>query len=147
MSKCKHKWRVVKSIDDTPYASGIHDHEYYYCEKCGLPYHEYAAAKIRELESLLSGGINLIGKERQRQIKELGWTKEHDKTANSSGELALAAIQYAIPPQYRDEECVKEVFPWEWKYWHPTPNNRILELTKAGALIAAEIDRLQGEGQ
>jgi hypothetical protein len=27
-------------------------------------------------------------------------------------------------------------------FWKPTPNDRIKELTKAGALIAAEIDRL-----
>ena len=31
---------------------------------------------------------------------------------------------------------------WEQKWWKPTPNDRVRELTKAGALIAAEIDRL-----
>ena len=31
--------------------------------------------------------------------------------------------------------------PEEW--WKPTPKNRVRELVKAGALIAAEIDRLQ----
>jgi hypothetical protein len=28
-------------------------------------------------------------------------------------------------------------------WWKPTPSDRIRELTKAGALIAAEIDRLK----
>jgi hypothetical protein len=37
--------------------------------------------------------------------------------------------------------------PWLWPFaperWKPSPSNRIRELVKAGALIAAEIDRLQ----
>ena len=31
---------------------------------------------------------------------------------------------------------------WDDTWWKPTPDNRIKELIKAGALIAAEIDRL-----
>jgi hypothetical protein len=34
------------------------------------------------------------------------------------------------------------VWPFTEHWWKPTPNNRIRELEKAGALIAAEIDRL-----
>lgn len=34
-------------------------------------------------------------------------------------------------------------WPWHPKWWKPTPDDRIRELAKAGALIAAEIDRLQ----
>jgi hypothetical protein len=34
-------------------------------------------------------------------------------------------------------------WPWDKGWWKPTPDNRIRELEKAGALIAAEIDRLQ----
>ena len=34
------------------------------------------------------------------------------------------------------------LWPWALSQWKPTPDDRIRELTKAGALIAAEIDRL-----
>jgi hypothetical protein len=35
------------------------------------------------------------------------------------------------------------LWPFFTRPWKPTPDNRIRELEKAGALIAAEIDRLQ----
>ena len=37
------------------------------------------------------------------------------------------------------------LFPFEDHWWRPTPNDRIRELVKAGALVAAEIDRLEAE--
>jgi hypothetical protein len=94
-------------------------------------------------------GIHLILKERQRQIHEEGWTAEHDKR-HSDGELALAAACYAMPKEhikYRDRVTfitLKRFVLWPWRltWWKPTPDDRIRELTKAGALIAAEIDRL-----
>jgi hypothetical protein len=33
-------------------------------------------------------------------------------------------------------------WPWNFKWWKPHPDNRIRDFEKAGALIAAEIDRL-----
>lgn len=33
-------------------------------------------------------------------------------------------------------------WPWDDEWWKPVPDDRVRELTKAGALIAAEIDRL-----
>ena len=40
-----------------------------------------------------------------------------------------------------------DLFPksWDWTWWKPSPNDRIRELSKAGALIAAEIDRILNE--
>lgn len=38
---------------------------------------------------------------------------------------------------------VWKIWPWDKSWWKPTPDDRIRELIKAGALIAAEIDRLQ----
>lgn len=35
------------------------------------------------------------------------------------------------------------MWPFSQEWWKPTPDDRIRELAKAGALIAAEIDRLQ----
>lgn len=96
-------------------------------------------------------GIELIAKERQRQIEVEGWTKEHD-AGHTNDSLALAAVCYAIPKELRNysycslrKERVPDFWPWDKEWWKPCPEDRIRELTKAGALIAAEIDRLQME--
>jgi hypothetical protein len=34
-------------------------------------------------------------------------------------------------------------WPWDLNSWKPSPDNRIKELVKAGALVVAEIERLQ----
>jgi len=91
-------------------------------------------------------GIELIAAERERQISEEGWTAKHDDS-QSSGSLALAATSYVMPADRRVlTDFTKDAPPIEWPWgddwWKPTPNDRIRELTKAGALIAAEIDRL-----
>ena len=94
--------------------------------------------------------IELITEERARQISVEGWTPEHDD-AHESGELAAAAACYALPDLIRQAlpnrltriPIVESLWPWELRWWKPTPENRVRELVKAGTLIAAEIDRLQ----
>lgn len=86
-------------------------------------------------------GIELIAAERERQIKEEGWTPDHDNE-HAIGELANAASCYAMIPALRPSELPPSHWPW-LHWWKPSPDNRIKELAKAGALIAAEIDRLQ----
>lgn len=83
-------------------------------------------------------GTELIAEERARQISAEGWTPEHDDKHGMS-ELAMAAVCYATPAAHRGTTY----WPWSSRWWKPTPENRIRELAKAGALIAAEIDRLQ----
>ena len=83
-------------------------------------------------------GTTAITAERQRQVAVEGWTPEHD-AHHSKGELARAAACYALgarPPG---------LWPWEDKWWKPSDTKRNLE--KAGALIAAEIDRLTAGGK
>lgn len=90
-------------------------------------------------------GIEIIAKERKRQIEVEGWNSEHDDE-HINGELSQAAACYALPEQYRvyGKYGVPLLFPcWNTVWWKPSPWNRITELAKAGALIAAEIDRLQ----
>ena len=92
-------------------------------------------------------GIELIAEERQRQIEKEGWTPEHDDQHNT-GDLAHAAAAYASAELYRRTasegyDNTPHIWPFERKWWKPTPDDRIRELQKAGALIAAEIDRLQ----
>lgn len=87
-------------------------------------------------------GAEIIATERLRQIEVEGWGLKHDKTANTSDQLVWAAVTYAIPEYHRYGEFVPDIFPFGPNWWKPAPDNRIKELAKAGALIAAEIDRL-----
>jgi hypothetical protein len=91
-------------------------------------------------------GAERIVNERQRQIYIEGWTPEHD-AEHFEQELARAAACYAKPHAYRGAGGGNSIaapldWPWEAHWWKPTPGDRIRELVKAGALIAAEIDRL-----
>jgi hypothetical protein len=88
-------------------------------------------------------GVEMITAERQRQIYAEGWTPEHD-AGHEPEALARAAVCYAVPPDGSRQHIVNVHWPWRRQFWKPTPDDRIRELTKAGALIAAEIDRLQG---
>jgi hypothetical protein len=90
------------------------------------------------------GSIELIADERVRQMRDEGFTAKNDDVYEHD-ELALAAVCYAMPDGYKDlnYDCIPNVWPQTWSghWWKPT--NRIRDLVKAGALIAAEIDRLQ----
>ena len=103
-------------------------------------------------------GSELITEERKRQIEKEGWTADHDDEHND-GSLADAAACYCIDSdryinwntsRVQAEATIKLkrnlLWTWDEEWWKPTPNDRIRELTKAGALIAAEIDRLQRMG-
>ena len=94
----------------------------------------------------VTAGVVLIAAERQRQIEQEGWAPEHD-VAHNGDELALAAASYALPAysrqRYAENGAVPYHWPWAAKDWKPTPDDRVRELVKAGALIAAEIDRLR----
>lgn len=93
-------------------------------------------------------GVERIAAERKRQIEEEGWTACHDEYENKDDRLALAAVSYALPKRKRkllvEGQCflIDNLWPYDDKLWKPTPDNRIRELEKAGALMAAEIDRL-----
>lgn len=99
-------------------------------------------------------GAELITKERKRQIKVEGWTAEHDDNKNNAGDLLEAGKTYANYAWWQIKAGVDDItvktaeimalkrWPWELKYWKPT-KKPIRNLVKAGALIAAEIDRLQ----
>lgn len=92
-------------------------------------------------------GAELIAQERKRQVEEEGWTPEHD-AEHADGALACAAACYAVPAERRDLYLGQHflghpsTWPWSTDWWKPTPDDRRKELVKAGALIAAEIDRL-----
>lgn len=88
-------------------------------------------------------GTNLIRNERVRQVKEEGWSWLHDKQWKN-GELVKAAICYAMTGiTKKGEETVASLF-WPWAAGWYKPRFDDSDLIRAGALIAAELDRRRG---
>lgn len=100
--------------------------------------------------------IEEIAAERRRQVEAEGWTAEHDD-AHSDGSMAQAAAAYAVTDRrlYVPQPSVpgtgavkpfpieaKDLWPSGWgiKWWKP--KTRRHNLIRAGALIVAEIERL-----
>lgn len=90
--------------------------------------------------------VALIEAERQRQIEQEEWTLEHDDS-HQHGEMAAAAAAYAnwSVAYGSPGDPVPLPWPWEPHWWKPSPDP-IRNLVKAGALIVAEIERLQRAG-
>lgn len=98
-------------------------------------------------------GAARIASERIRQRRDHGYDALHDK--GEADALARAGAIYAMPEGIwrpttnRLEEAgsfqVPVGWPWMAEFWHPSPDDRVRELEKAGALIAAAIDALLAE--
>jgi hypothetical protein len=92
-------------------------------------------------------GVERIAAERKRQIEDESWAAEHDDQYKKD-ELAMAAACYILPERVRETRfglsmTIRQIlWPWHEDRWKPTLKDRIRELKKAGAMIAAEIDRL-----
>lgn len=107
-----------------------------------------------------TSGVDLIRRERLRQITSEGYGENHDDRHRDAS-IAWAAVCYAAPERvYREERFAagpmfKDPWPWHdsddkrkrsanFPQHIPTDGpERVAMLVKAGALIAAEIDRLQ----
>lgn len=102
------------------------------------------AALLAERDALSQAARDVLA-ERRRQVDAEGWTPEHDDE-HSMGTLAEAAACYALGKHAistgRPYNTFVTLWPWDMGWWKPTPNNRRRELIKAGALILAEIERL-----
>ena len=103
-------------------------------------------------------GAERIAAERQRQIDTEGYTPEHDQ-GHVKGELLRAAQEYLMIAdfnrRYPDRPMTRDaaldiqdlhgwnasMWPWSREDFKPT-DDPVPNLVKAGALIAAEIDRL-----
>lgn len=79
--------------------------------------------------------------ERERQKSVEGWTPEHDAEHNS-GDMAMAAACYAISGAYPGgfRAVISRLWPWDLGWWKPKSPRR--DLVRSGALILAEIERL-----
>lgn len=119
-----------------------------------------AALEAQSLAEVPPFALHDIAVERQRQVEEENWSVEHDD-AHGDGSLALAAACYAMFASVSDaaREATNlpasmattgkpvtgwaawlEIWPWERKWWRPKDRRR--DLIRAGALIVAEIERL-----
>lgn len=108
-------------------------------------------------------GAEMIAAERRRQVESEGWTPEHDDDDDHGAcELTMAATSYAVYAIAQvNGSCLEDpeegigilgtpadqpppMWPpmWDAAFWKPS-DDPIRNLVKAGALIAAEIDRLQ----
>jgi len=100
--------------------------------------------------------IEEIAAERQRQRDVEGWTLYHDDE-HTDRSLAAAAAAYAYHASLDDAgrrttadaeskpgyfSILKGLWPrsWDWQYWKP--KNRRRDLVRAGALIVAELERM-----
>ena len=90
----------------------------------------------------MKSGIELIRDEREKQIIKHGYTVQHDVETTTTSALIKAAESYI-----ESSECFAglgfDQWPWDKKFYKPESMKR--DLIKAGALIAAAIDRLNAE--
>ena len=116
-----------------------------------LRLHDAAAPAVQVQDAELPPQITVsragydVWAERQRQVEQEGWTPGHDDE-HDDGQMAVAAGYYALAcgfPHERDigyRGIVPQYWPWEPKWWKPSTAR--CNLVKAGALILAEIERL-----
>ncbi|SFI36073.1 hypothetical protein [Albimonas pacifica] len=88
-------------------------------------------------------GIESIAAERYRQVRDEGFTREHDDE-HAAGEIAGAALCYIWSAMTGAHQMSPPRppawWPWAHRWWKP--KGRREDLVRAGALIAAEIDRI-----
>ena len=88
-----------------------------------------------------------IATERQRQVDVEGWSEAHDDE-HDDYQMARAAGCYAFHASRHDDDdigmfasaAVHHGWPWDRAWWKP--KSRRSDLVRAGALIVAEIERL-----
>lgn len=99
----------------------------------------------------LGTGVKAIAAERQRQLQAEGFTREDDQQYQR-GELARAATAYVqlaamdLRDGGRDHIAwhgPAAAWPWAPEWWKPVDARR--DLVRAGALIAAQIDLIDGK--
>lgn len=144
-------WRYRTSGDNWCYCDGdpVHvcDRDY---EKQPL----YTAQPAARVARLTDAARDMLA-ERRRQVEAEGWTPKHDDE-HDKGEMARAAACYALhagscfawradayqsaKPHEGNPAAQDSLWPWDMQWWKPTTPRR--DLVKAGALILAELERL-----
>jgi hypothetical protein len=105
------------------------------------------ATALAALRARVEDGASLIAAERERQKAVEGWTPEHDAqhTDRSLAKAAACYVRHYAYDAYGFGHVLPASWPptWERRWWKPDATNPIRDLVRAGALIAAEIDRLR----
>jgi hypothetical protein len=87
-------------------------------------------------------GAERIAAERKRQVEEEGWNASHD-AEHENDELAAAALAY-LASYLGNFPMARDWWPWDNPGTTWAPNKSLARrLEIAGALIAAELDRLE----
>lgn len=93
----------------------------------------------------MTAGAGKIVAERLRQMGEEGFDFAHDDE-HDKGELGHAARCYLFAAWVAERGPILEFppvgWPWDDEWWKPS-QDPVGNLVKAGALVAAEIDRLE----
>jgi hypothetical protein len=119
-------------------------------EECDCGEHDFHVSAGKAIPESACGAIQIL-LERERQMSEEGFTPEHD-AQHAPGDMACAAVSYA----FEAVGCMGRwanfprtpggtgpaQWPWLRSWWKPS-DDPVRNLVKAGALIAAEIDRLR----
>ena len=88
--------------------------------------------------------LELVAKERTRQINDEGYAHEHDDK-HTDGSLADAAACYANTINSNEE--LIPYWPWEPEYLKKEEKSRKDQIITACAMLMAEYDRLEREEQ
>ncbi len=99
----------------------------------------------------MPSAIQRIEAERIRQVTEEGYTADEDDLNNDPGDMATAGVAYVQKAIQQMGGPEVDDPPWDWpwepEYWKPS-DDPVRNLEKAGALIAAELDKhLRATGQ
>lgn len=101
------------------------------------------AAKRASETGQTDAAVRIVA-ERERQVTQEGWSPEHD-AGMPAGDLATAGVCYVVehlPQWVEDDQLTGDLpnrWPWDAEWWKPKGRDR--DLIRAGALIAAELDR------
>ena len=110
------------------------------------------AKSERPFDGVPTYGLDRIANARREQIQVHGHTAEHDREVHADGSIAKAASAYALAAC--GATISVQAYPWPnpprsvWPYDPEDGDDlerRIQQLAAAGALCAAEIDRLLAE--
>lgn len=106
---------------------------------------------MKEQKTIPVVGTKLIEQYREEQISKHNWSVQHDIDINKDGQLILGAAAYllgatpitVLTPSGPAVIVAEQLWPSNWsKQWLKLSDNKVKNLSKAGALVAAEIDRL-----
>lgn len=103
------------------------------------------------LADVAIGPVAEIVAERRRQVEQEGWSQAHDDE-HDAGEMAAAAAAYALnascvlyPANGTPLEAAPAFWMWDLKWWKPKDPRR--DLVRAGALIVAELEKLDRDAK